>query len=464
MRGFQTFGHLVAPPFIAIGNFLISWALLPAYKIIVLLRIRLGRVFRSARGFFFILFTNRYILHAAVILISGVTIAQQLQAKSATAVEYGKGTLLYSLVAGDDHEIIEEPIHPEAFIKDTHYIGTDTIQAVPDIDYDYEDANDSAVADLTLPGSIAVAPEIPNTEDDETPSLPNRTQTEFYTVQSGDSIGAIAHRFGVTVGTITAANSLRSETIIKPGSILKIPPATGVLYTLKSGDTIERLATKFNVSAEEIRAANRISVTSKLLLGEDILIPGAHALNAARPVATAPKPTPDPASQPVSTRKTKIKPGVPISRIANKSFDVYQELTDAKMDTRVTPASANDQHSTKLLWPTSKHIITQYYGWKHTGVDLDGDYTDPIYAAEDGIVQTAGWNNGGYGLQIIIDHENGYRTRYAHSSKLLVSVGDRVKRGQVIAMVGTTGRSTGTHLHFEVYVNGVRKNPLSYIR
>jgi murein DD-endopeptidase MepM/ murein hydrolase activator NlpD len=89
---------------------------------------------------------------------------------------------------------------------------------------------------------------------------------------------------------------------------------------------------------------------------------------------------------------------------------------------------------------------------------------DPIYASEDGVVETAGWNSGGYGLQIIINHGGGTKTRYAHSSKLFVKAGDTVKRGQTIAMVGTTGRSTGTHLHYEVYINNKRVNPLAYAK
>ena len=106
-------------------------------------------------------------------------------------------------------------------------------------------------------------------------------------------------------------------------------------------------------------------------------------------------------------------------------------------------------------------MITQYYGWRHTGLDIDGHYDSPIYASHDGTVTTAGWNSGGYGLQILVSGD-GFTTRYAHSSKMFVKVGDTVKKGDVIAMVGTTGRSTGTHLHYEVYVNGSRVNPLSY--
>jgi len=115
------------------------------------------------------------------------------------------------------------------------------------------------------------------------------------------------------------------------------------------------------------------------------------------------------------------------------------------------------------VWPTDWHVITQYYGWKHTGVDIDGDYTTSSYAARGGVVVYAGWRNG-YGLTVEVDHGDGYMTRYAHHSKIYVSVGDVVSTGQVLAQTGTTGRSTGTHLHFEVIRNGKFQNPLDYVR
>ena len=128
------------------------------------------------------------------------------------------------------------------------------------------------------------------------------------------------------------------------------------------------------------------------------------------------------------------------------------------------PANASATGGATLLWPTPGHVITQYYGWRHTGLDVDGTLASPLYASESGTVTIAGWHSGGYGLQVMIKHDNGMVTRYAHASKLFVKVGDRVTRGQTIAMMGSTGRSTGSHLHYEVYVNGRRQNPLSYIR
>ena len=99
----------------------------------------------------------------------------------------------------------------------------------------------------------------------------------------------------------------------------------------------------------------------------------------------------------------------------------------------------------------------------HKGLDLNGQTGDPIHAAADGIVMRSDFDNGGYGNVVDIDHGNGYATRYGHCSKLLVKVGDLVHAGDVIAKVGSTGHSTGAHLHFEVWINGAPVNPQPYL-
>jgi murein DD-endopeptidase MepM/ murein hydrolase activator NlpD len=274
-----------------------------------------------------------------------------------------------------------------------------------------------------------------------------RSETENYTVQSGDTVAAIAARFGVNVGTIINANKLSARASIKPGDTLKIPPVSGLLYAVKKGDTVGRIASLYKVDVTAIQQANNLSKEDALKIGQELVLPGAV-------------PLPEPVKP-----KVAVKPNVPKTSIPGKSVDEYQESKTPPADARTKPADADvSAVKTTLIWPTTQHVINQYYGWRHTGVDIDGDYTDPIYASADGVVEVAGWNSGGYGLQIVVNHENGMKTRYAHASKLFVSAGERVKKGQVMAMVGTTGRSTGTHLHYEVYKNGGRVNPLAYIK
>lgn len=457
----------------AVFSILIGFVILPLYKILVMIRIRLGRLLISARGFFFLLFTNRYVFHAALLAISIPVIWGQLQAKSATAMDIGQRSVLYALVTDNNDAVIEETIRPESQAKNAHYLGTATIESLPAIDFDYEIADQSQV-DLNIPGSIAVRPIEPGTTQPsgegtptaiEPPAAPG--ETRIYTIKSGDALASIAQRFGINVGTIIWANGLTDRSILHPGDTLKIPPVSGVLHVVKRGDTLQSIANKYNVDAAEIANANGLADNALLSVGRELVVPGGMP-PASVPVAVKPKPQTTPTVTTPITKPTTvaIRPDIPLSRIAGKAVDLYQEITNAPADERTKPADATADATkvTKLLWPTRLHSITQYYGWRHTGIDLDGDYTDPIYAAEDGVVETAGWNNGGYGLMILIDHQNGYKTRYGHASKLFVQAGDTVKRGQVIAMIGTTGRSTGTHLHFEVYVNGKRVNPISYIR
>ena len=100
----------------------------------------------------------------------------------------------------------------------------------------------------------------------------------------------------------------------------------------------------------------------------------------------------------------------------------------------------------------------------HAGIELAGPYGTPIYATADGTVERAGWNNGGYGNLIELDHGRGIETRYGHLSKVLISAGQQVKRGQLIAYMGSTGRSTGSHLHYEVRIDGKPVNPIPFMK
>lgn len=120
------------------------------------------------------------------------------------------------------------------------------------------------------------------------------------------------------------------------------------------------------------------------------------------------------------------------------------------------------------IWPTTG-VVTSPYGLRwggsdfHPGIDIANDLGTPIVATADGVVEYAGWNSGGYGNMVDINHGNGMMTRYGHASQVLVTAGQQVARGQVIALMGSTGFSTGPHVHYEVHVNGQRVNPISYL-
>ena len=141
---------------------------------------------------------------------------------------------------------------------------------------------------------------------------------------------------------------------------------------------------------------------------------------------------------------------------------------------RLTQGSSGTYSGGTFAWPSVSTYITSPYGTRvhpvtgkvktHTGIDIGAGMGTNIFAAADGTVLISGWNTGGYGNYVVIDHGGGLTTLYAHCSSLLVSAGQKVTRGQVIAKCGSTGMSTGPHLHFEVLKNGAHTDPYAYLR
>ena len=264
---------------------------------------------------------------------------------------------------------------------------------------------------------------------DGLPAVPqDRENIIQYTVQPGDTISSIANRFQISVNTVLWANNLGARSLIRPGDSLTILPVTGVTYTAKRGDTVSSIASRYKVEEDGIFKYNKLE--NGLKAGQELIIPGGRKIVTA--IATAP-----------STRPSSGSVGSAIEKLVN-------------------PSKAEDS-DTVMAWPTKGRRITQYYSWRHTGLDIANKTGTPLYAAEAGTVEVSGWNNG-YGYNVVINHGGGKKTRYAHASKLNVEVGDTVERGEQVAAMGSTGWSTGPHIHFEVIVNGVRQNPLNYIR
>ncbi|MFZ4632006.1 MAG: peptidoglycan DD-metalloendopeptidase family protein [Patescibacteria group bacterium] len=256
-----------------------------------------------------------------------------------------------------------------------------------------------------------------------------RKEIIYYTVQNGDTISTISRRFGLTVNTILWANNLSAFSVIRIGDRLAILPYSGVLYTVKKGDTLARISQTYGIELEKILSCN--SLGNSLSVGEKIIIPGAKKI-----------------SDVVAVRKT-----------SNTNYTGISIIKDL-IKSPVAKVTGN-----KMAWPAGGYRISQYFSWRHPGIDIANKIGTPIYAADDGVVIISqGGYNGGYGNTIVIDHGGGKKTRYGHASKLFVKVGERVEKGENIAAMGSTGRSTGSHLHFEVIISGAKYNPLSYVK
>ncbi len=401
-----------------IGRVLLRKIGVPLYRLIFWTRRQLARMYVPAKHRLLYVVSNRYVFHVAIVGIAAMASVLNIQGSEVRAETFGEKSLLFNLVNQDDSVVVEEVSADDVTsVSSSSYIETYVVSADDALDLDFIDED---YVSTMLGGSVLLAPTI--TED--AGSVVARTEVEKHTVQEGDTLSTIAEAYGLSLSTILWANELTFRSTIRPGQELTIPPVDGVMYTVKNGDTVNSIAKKYNAEAETIVAYNKLADANDLSVGEALLIPGG-----------------EPPKAPAARRTA------PLSSIF----------------TAPSGTNAGSEAVGGWIWPTDWRTITQYYGWRHTGLDIDGDYTTQNYAARAGTVTRAGWF-GGYGICVDIDHGDGYVTRYGHFSKLYVNVGDTVEAGQAIGKTGTTGRSTGTHLHFEVYENGKRRNPLEFIR
>ncbi|MFW5995648.1 MAG: peptidoglycan DD-metalloendopeptidase family protein [Halanaerobiaceae bacterium] len=228
-------------------------------------------------------------------------------------------------------------------------------------------------------------------------------------VREGETLWDIAQKYNINIDTIIGANDISNMNQIKPGDILTILPIKGIMYQISPGENLWNIARKFDVNLEELRSVNGITDADTVDQGEMIILPGA------------------------------------------KPEFGYRDRLEKKF---VSPVPAGTR-------------ISSYYGGRwgkmHEGMDFALSYGSKIRAAGDGKVVYSGWSDG-YGRTIIVEHRKGLRTLYAHNSELLVSSGQNVTRGQVIALSGNSGNSTGPHLHFEVQLNGKPVDPQNYLQ
>ena len=235
---------------------------------------------------------------------------------------------------------------------------------------------------------------------------------EQYRVKKGDSVSSIAKKFNVSIGAIIASNEIKNARALQEGALLRIPNIDGIPYSINKGDTLSGISASFKVPLDVILDVNDIK-TDKIRIGETIFIPGAR-------------------------------------------------MND--MDLRLSLGEL-------FIYPVSSRHITSGYGMRkvngqlhlHTGIDIRANTGTPVTASLDGVISATG-ENWMYGKHIIMSHNNGYKTLYAHLNSISVKQGDRVARGKKIGESGNTGYTTGAHLHFAIInKNGKFINPLELL-
>jgi len=264
-------------------------------------------------------------------------------------------------------------------------------------------------------------------------NVPTRSRTEVieYSVTTGDSVFGIAQSFNLHPETILWANYDQlndSPDMLNPGMQLNVPPVDGVYYQWQEGDTLDSVAAKFETNVQDILSweGNNFDLTNPQVEPKQwIMIPNGH-----------------------------------------REFRQWLVPTIARSNSGVSksvlgPGACEGDYSGaygsgSFAWPTASHTLSGNDFWSgHLGIDIAGALGDGVFASDAGVIVFAGWAYGGYGNMVMIDHGNGYQTLYAHLSSVSAACGQSVYTGSYIGAVGSTGNSTGPHLHFEVrYMGG----------
>ncbi|MDR2047867.1 MAG: M23 family metallopeptidase [Treponema sp.] len=251
---------------------------------------------------------------------------------------------------------------------------------------------------------------LPEPEEFSKPRMLLRTS---YTVQKDDVLGEIAKNFGLNTGTLVSLNNVKYTRGLQIGQVLKVPNQDGIVYKVKRGDTLQSVAEKHKIDPDAVKISNEL-FSDRINENTSLFLPGATML--------------------------------------------WEDLQEINGDL--------------FLWPV-RGYISSYYGYRrspftggrsfHPGLDIAAPMGTPIKAAMSGRVSAVGYDNV-YGNFVVITHQSGYRTLYGHMSVIRTRTGLYVNAGDQIGDVGSTGQSTGPHVHFTVYKNGATINPRNVIR
>jgi murein DD-endopeptidase MepM/ murein hydrolase activator NlpD len=314
-------------------------------------------------------------------------------------------------------------------------------------------------ADLPTPEPQVASPDIPLAAAQSSTSgivrrarlhtdVPSRPRVDLltYTVKQGDTVFGIAEKFGLKPETILWGNQFvlgDNPHNLKPGQELKILPVDGALHRWSAGDGLNGVAKFFSVDPEAIVdwPGNEIDPTMVGDFSNPNIEPGTWLI------------IPDGQREFVSWSAPEIPRDNP---------SVAKVLGDGACGAAVQGAVG----AGVFIWPANNHFLSGFDytpNANHSGIDIDGDAGQPVYAADNGVVVFAGWNNWGYGNVVVINHGNGWQTLYAHLSAINVACGQSVYQTNLIGAIGNTGNSSGAHLHFEMMYNGTKVNPHDYL-
>lgn len=271
--------------------------------------------------------------------------------------------------------------------------------------------------------------------------IPTRPREDVitYTVDKGDSVFAIAKNFNLKPESVLWANydQLKdSPDSLTPGMVLKIPPTNGILYEWQDGDTVDGVASEFKTTSDAILGwiGNHIDLSNVVLKpGQLVMIPGGKRDFVQWVIPTI-------ARGKAGVSKTVYGPGA----CEGSYTGAYGTGT--------------------FIWPTAAHVLSGNDFWSgHLGIDIAAGFGDQLVASDSGVVVFAGWSTVGYGNMVMIDHGNGYQTVYGHLTSVAVRCGQSVYQGGYIGAAGSTGNSTGPHLHFEIRYGAGFINPWSML-
>ncbi len=314
-----------------------------------------------------------------------------------TPVEAGIGSFISNIFGSQKEEVSDENSQNISLLQ------ANALQSTGGSDTDISVESNALKTEVGPLGTIA----------DVDFYYPESDTISLYVVKKGDTLKTVADLFDVSINTIVWANDLKSGASIKEGDTLVILPISGIRYTIKKGDTLASISKKFKANVEDVGLFNGVTVESELSVGETIIIPDGEI------AVQAP-----------------VKKNTPVTKKGKK----------------------------EKTWGTNAKEAIGYYirplvgGRKSqglhgfNGIDIAAPAGTPIRAAASGrvIISSSGTYGGGYGNYIVITHDNGTQTLYAHNTKNFVKVGETVEQGQTIGTVGSTGRSTGNHIHFEI--------------